>query len=235
MAIEILGSECRLRQGADNALERTFNGHAIASWRALPPRLRELALALFKPGVRHKPGSDTGALLQRGILWRPPGWRGIALAPWVCRAAFQEERLDIGSRNLLRSTINCRPLASAIASRCLAMEQSLRARVAELLEGANLGEQAERAFQHYQAHGIGLPSELYPQAHPSVPEKIDFAGIGDISDALREARADGRWLGFARELAKLRNAVLHGHYPSWLAVSRTVGAWRDLERLGGRP
>jgi len=62
-----------------------------------------------------------------------------------------------------------------------------------------------------------LEAELYPEAHPHPPtDAWDFASVGLVA---KYAKVPEEQTARLRRVRFLRNAVAHGHYMGWRAVT----------------
>jgi len=175
-------------------------------------------------------------LFDAGLLWRPPGTRTLRLIPWVARHLLEHDA-PAGMRWYLRGCLVCEPLASEILSACLDLEVRVRALIGSIVRpplpvAPPVAERVHAAFRQGDAPGV-----YYPKAHPSPPsgdgDAWVFAPFGDFVRGLDywRSRDAGRRL---ERLARLRNALAHGHYVCWAHVTDAASLIREIESFSDR-
>lgn len=212
--------------GDDATLERQFNECAVADLHALPSEVIERWNMSLQADARGHVAAPKGSLsceLERlGLWWRPIHTDRLRPSPWAARAAL------LGSPNgllrpWLRSCLSCAPLAREIMGRCTDMESLLRSRLARALRSTAPSDDTIRLQDRFKAPGDFLNS-TYPSASPARPtDAWDFASFGEI------LKQTGTGRGYREELRQIRNALAHGHPPSWFLVQRL----RSVERQVG--
>jgi|JI10StandDraft_1071094.scaffolds.fasta_scaffold12221_8 hypothetical protein len=203
----------RARCDDDAACERALNAHAAQRLSALDPTEAEAWRARARSGHWH----GVPPLPFKGLPWISPS--RATPAPWLARALLLVPGA-VASRRLLRAEIVCHPLAEALLKVCFAVEAAQRARIGHSPSEAP-DDQAVSQYDRFVSGRSSAARDLYPVGHPAPPSDAwDFASVGAIQ----------RLVYGPHELAHLRNALAHGHYAGWAALSR-VSALRRRSGL----
>ncbi len=220
-----------LPMGDDDGLERLLNRLAASEVDPVSPGLRMALDEYLKAAVhRHLPSQKfrelERELLLGGVLWRPPGESWAQPVPWLARAYLRADP-NSPARVLLRSCLICKPLAQEIFSRCLSLEAHERtARLATVTLSPT--EETISRFRNFELAEPMSEVRFYPAECPATPRDAwAFASFGEM---LKKVIGDRRRAPELYELRDIRNAIAHGHYPSWRMVTtlRTIG-----QQLGG--
>jgi hypothetical protein len=194
----------------DTAFELWLDERAVQAFLSLQPAVRERLRA--QPVVSDQPA----------FTWYPLGGAVASLRPWVARAVRHlSPRSDDGTRHPL----NCLYVARDLFCRLLDIEWRTRQSL-ELKPGAILSPKAEQDYKLFCAGSQRSPAFLYPSGSPATPsEKWSFASFGEVLNSLADRHVAIRPRLYA--LLGLRNALAHGHYNAWAAISR----YRELRDI----
>jgi hypothetical protein len=210
--------------GNDEALEKLLNRCAENDCDALPDfageSVREYFTLLVQPDTSSRALADRAAdLLDLGLLWQPPGDRLLRPTPWLARALLlRREAEDVGY--LLRGCLVCNPLARELFGRCFDLETRARALAVGEWRGDPLPPAPSLIQERFDAFMAADPRSeycYYPSGCPAAPaDAWPFATFGEVLHLLRPTRLHE---AFQNDLRNLRNALAHGHYVNWHAVT----------------
>lgn len=161
-----------------------------------------------------------------GCLWRPPGLQRYELTPWASRYLLSRPMPAQELIPRFRHNLVCMPLASEIMSHCLNAESKIRMQLA----GKHVGYPGEKTADSHRTYCEGRHSSVYyPSGYPLPPDRAEdvwaFASLGEIMTACPpENVPDALW-----ETLRLRNAVAHGHYVTWLHVRQALTQLRRFD------
>jgi hypothetical protein len=204
-----------LRVGDDEACERLLNDHARVELKRMgAPERKQAHQWLEEMLVKNPP---------RGAR---PGMAKGTLAPWFARALLLEGSVPT-ARRFLKARLICTPLAELILTRCFELEALQRTRL--MLHGLpeEVPTEARSRFERFQGPALSIERELYPSLHPALPEgPWDFASLGEFMENLVGLKPSTRKP--LEQLRVLRNAIAHGHYVGWKALTRLWQAEQEL-------
>jgi hypothetical protein len=118
---------------------------------------------------------------------------------------------------LLRGCRVCAPLAKELLSRCFDLEA--RERVLCLAErgSAGLPDEIRERYENFIRGEERSEYLFYPRGCPAAPaDPWDFATYGELLYILKPVRKHDL---HQIDLRNLRNALAHGHYAGWHAVT----------------
>lgn len=193
----------------DNELERVLNCFAVSKFLRLTEQER----------IRWAQYVDAPSDLAPTVCGYMEELDGQLTAfPWLARALLLQVATQGGTSRALRHEVLCRPIAEQVLKRCFAVEASLRRRLPQVLPQPP--EEVRERWERFRANGAtgrNLEAELYPLAHPYPPtDAWDFASVGQVAMHAKVPREETARLHRVRIL---RNAVAHGHYMGWRAVT----------------
>lgn len=214
-----------LRMGNDETFECWLGDLAHESWDNQTPD-RRAGVLRWLTAWPNADAATTRELVDADLLWHPAHdcERGLQPVPWIARALLQLRQLP-QSRALLRGCDACEPLAAAALARCLQLEAILKARADATHRGIT-DAAAQRANPSLVTQRDSLRDRgLVPGTSAARADRLfDFAGLNDVLDFLPDATI--RQLGV--QLRDVRNALAHGHPPSWTLVATIAELWRKL-------
>ena len=183
-----------IRLGDDDACEAALNGFAQSRFRSLDRRRQQT--------LREAHATDGDSRERIG--------RRQVGAPWIARALLLEG-VTTSARRSLRAELICRPLVERLLNGCFELEASLRRCLGERYDECE-DDLAHAAYGRYADQTARcMERELYPSEHPAPPRDVwDFVSLGTLLSVIGER---------APELRLLRNALSHGHYVNWHAVT----------------
>jgi hypothetical protein len=200
--------------GADEALEQGLNAWSRNALDDIQKPERDALECCLRGSPERVDG-----LVDRGLLWRPPGSRAPLPTPWVARALLAASP-DHPRAWLLRGVLVCVPLANELLARCQELEHQIKSNsVADAATVRPPPEEVQRLWQRYRAGQD--ETTRYPPGHPAPPTGIAdawlFASLGQF---LREPGSPLGRRGTHSEhsLSRLRNTLAHGHYVCWSHV-----------------
>lgn len=208
--------------GSDEALESLLNRCAEKTHADLHPALKELLTQYLAQLVRPSQHdvldkrSAAAELLSRGVLWKPAGESLARPVPWMARALLLHQEAE-DARFLLRGCLVCAPLAKELLSRCFDLEA--RERIICWAERGDtvLPSNIQDRFRTFMEGDPRSEYLFYPVGCPAAPADVwPFATYGELLYLLKPARQHDQ---HQIDLRNLRNALVHGHYVSWHAVT----------------
>lgn len=213
-----------LRMGDDATFEQRLTEVAQETWRdQTTERHRKV-----EHWLRRWPNPDPASTRELGeldLLWHPAHdpERGHQPAPWVARALLARGTSP-PARSLLRACDACEPLAVAALSRCLQLEAVLKARVGALTLVTDTDVERVNANLVTQRDVVRDLALVPGTAAARATCLFDCAGLNDVLRLVRDTHLRG--LGI--RLRDVRNALAHGHPPSWATTSSVADVWRML-------
>lgn len=197
-----------VRIGDDESFERALNNFAVNSFRMLTDD-EQLAWKRYATTPREdRPSTVRGRRVDFGGMFTP--------FPWLTRALLvtcRQMRIPV---RWMRQDLVCRPLVEQILMICFNAEARMRAFMQN--DPATLpNDDAIAAYNRY-SEGGSLESRMYPLDHPAKPVgPWDFASMGST---LKHVKSPSSVRSAFQQAMFLRNAVAHGHYVGWGAVSQ---------------
>lgn len=198
--------------GRDETVEDALQTFAEELW----PTYKQSGSLLHQwldSGRRPAPTHVEAELLNRGLLWRPPGMQGLQVVPSVGRSVLKQPSLPETGVWHLRPAIVCAPLAAELLSLCLLLENRIRLRLSGRGDIGKLKGETKSRHQKF-CEGNDLQT-YYPARHPAPPSKPSdvwaFASLGEtLNSCLPSLVSD-----IDRGVKDLRNGLAHGHYVGW--------------------
>lgn len=177
-------------------------------------------------GVRSPP-STIHELVEKRLMWSPPGTQSPRVVPWAARALLRIAQLSGREVGNLRHGLVCSPLAAEILALCLQSEQDVRSRLHGRGDLIKLAEKS-KATENHAKYIAGIDDAIaYPDAHPAPPSRPDdvwaFASLGEVL----HCSPIGAISDLDRSILRLRNGIAHGHYVGWHHVKIAL---RQLQR-----
>jgi hypothetical protein len=205
-----------LKTGDDEACESLLNQHARKEMERLPAREREQAVRWLEETVAQAPVRGARPGMERGMP-----------APWMARALLLEGRAPT-ARQFLQARLVCMPLAELLLTKCLEIEALQRTRLMLQRLPEVVPSEVLVRFERFQGATPSMERELYPATHPAPPnDSWAFATLGEFMENLVGLRPSVR--RSLEQLRLLRNAVAHGHYVGWKALTRLWQTEQELE------
>ena len=144
------------------------------------------------------------------------------LCPWLARALLSQGKCpDLCDQ--LRAILNCRPLASELLYQCFAVEARERVRCCTSMPcGQEAPDHAIRSHREFSTNDRLSFARFYPSDFPVKQWSVwQFASFGEILSSTL-VRDDRNHRDCQHRIRKLRNALSHGHYPSWQMLTEAV-------------
>lgn len=198
--------------GRDEAVEDALQTFAEELWPTYK-QFENLLHQWLDSGRRPAPAHVEAELLNRGLLWRPPGMQGLQVVPSVGRSVLKQPSLpEIGVWHL-RPAIVCAPLAAELLSLCLLFENRIRLRLSGRGDIGKLKDETKSRHQTF-CDGNDLQTH-YPVRHPAPPLKPSdvwaFASLGETLYSCSPSLVSD----VDKSVRDLRNGLAHGHYVGW--------------------
>jgi hypothetical protein len=198
--------------GCDEAVEDALQAFAEEVWPTYE-HSDDLLHQWLDSGRRSAPAHVEAELLNRGLLWRPPGMQGLQVVPSVARSVLKQRSLPEPGVWHLRPAIVCAPLAAELLSLCLILENRIRLR---LSGRGDIGKLKDETIRRHQTFCDGNDSQTYyPARHPAPPSKPSdvwaFASLGETLNSCSPSIVSD----IDKGVRDLRNGLAHGHYVGW--------------------
>jgi hypothetical protein len=203
----------RIRNGQEVGLDGVFREAARTRMTRLGRPMSEVRDLMFH--WLADPRNVADSALLSAITWRPFG--GVRLVrPWVARillATFPD--MPAWMRAAFRHAIVSQPLVASLLSATFVIEQHQRAQCMADANWRVLPQDLVEARRIAGRFGHNdVDSRLYPAGAVWCPDPVidieSWLSYGDVR------RLSGN--AFSDEVAYLRNALAHGHPPTWPAV-----------------
>jgi len=219
--------------GDDALVERGLNKAAAELWESADMPTRGALLRYLEgmtAGRASEPRSIASSkeeeqLRRAGLLWNPAGSGSSLPCPWVARGLLLRSAEPTASM-LLRSVLVCALLARDVLTRCFDLEMRARLALSPAVTGSRPSAECEGRFAAFVSRSNNFESSLYPLDCPAVPRSAwAFASFGEFTRGAGQASERSHPL---TRLRLLRNAIAHGHYVGWRAVSEVLAIEKQL-------
>lgn len=210
-----------LALGNDEALEQSFNEHAIQHLKEIELPAEAWTRLVASYGYRNRElGKDWEQPRPVDLWWSPPHSAGQRLAPWASRAALLQKNASGPSSWKLRNELICEPLSRDLFAICQQGEALARSRVFRSGMKSSPSAEANELLTRFQSDENR--NSMYPRAHPARPvEAWAFASLGEVINAATDRLPEP-----FRNLLWLRNSVAHGHFVGWKHISTVTDLMR---------
>jgi hypothetical protein len=215
-----------IKVGDDHLVEKALQEYALEQ--ADCPEALPLLRSWLE--VKRAPAAvDVEAtLLGSGLLWRPPGMRGLQVVPRIARVLLVRSPLSESNILRLRPNVICAPLVNELLSLCLFLESRIRLRLSGRGDISRLSEETVRRHAAF-CRGNDRQTH-YPEDHPSPPSRdADVWAFASLGEVLR-CCPPGATSDPDREVRDLRNGLAHGHYVAWWHCTKAINVLRLLDK-----